>query len=155
MAKDTATGTVAKNRRARFDYAIEDTLECGLVLTGTEVKAMRAGKLNISDAYVGPKDGELFLMNAHVGEYKNAGRFQHEPKRARKILVHRRERDRLIGAAKREGMTLVPLSIYFNKRGIAKLSLGLAKGKKTVDKRRDIADRDWKRRQSRLIRERG
>ncbi len=155
MAKDTATGTVAKNRRARHDYAIEDTIECGLVLTGTEVKAMRAGKLNISDAYVGPKDGELYLMNAHVGEYKNAGRFQHAPKRARKILVHRRERDRLIGAAKREGMTLVPLAIYFNNRGIAKLSLGLAKGKKTVDKRRDIAERDWKRRQSRLIRDRG
>jgi len=155
MGTKASGQTVAKNRRARFNYAIEDTMECGLVLTGTEVKAMRAGKVNLSDAYVGPKDGELYLLNAHVGEYKNAGRHQHEPKRPRKVLVHRRERDRLIGSAKREGMTLVPLAIYFNSRGIAKLSIGLGKGKKTVDKRQDIAERDWKRRQARTLKERG
>ena len=151
-----ATGRVATNRRAKFDYEIVDTLEAGLVLTGTEVKSLRMGTISLSDAYAGPKDGELYLFNVHIGEYPHAhAKMQHTPKRPRKMLVHKKERDRLLGAVTRDGMTLVPMSMYFNSRGILKLSLGLAKGKKTVDKRESIKKRDWERRKGTLLRDLG
>ncbi len=154
--KDLTGGTVAMNRRARFDYAIEETIEAGIVLTGTEVKSLRISGASLNEAYAGLKDGELYLFNVHISEYPNAPKaFQHDPKRLRKLLVHRRERDKLIGAIKRDGMTLVPLSMFFNHRGICKLSLGLAKGKKAVDKRETIKERDWQRRKGNLLREAG
>lgn len=150
------TGTVARNRRARHDYAIEEEFEAGIVLTGTEVKSLRNGTCSLSDAYAGPKDGEIWLFNVYIGEYSHAHKKQqHEPKRPRKLLLHKRERNKLLGAVKRDGMTLVPLSLYFNKRGILKLSIGLAKGKSTVDKRESIKERDWKRKQGRLMRDLG
>lgn len=147
-----ATGTVAVNRRARYDYAIEEEFEAGLMLTGTEVKSLRSGSVNLSDAYAGPKGGGVHLYNLHIGEYSNApNRDQHEPKRIRKLLLHKREVDRLVGAIQRDGMTLVPLRLYFNNRGIAKMALGLGKGKKAQDKRQDIKDRDWKRQKAQLL----
>lgn len=155
-SKVLSTGTVAVNRRARFDYAIEEEIEAGIVLTGSEVKALRLGTVNLSDAYAGPKDGDIYLFNVHIGEYANAPKaFQHESKRPRKLLLHKKEVNRLLGAVKREGLTLIPMSLYFNGRGIAKLKLGLAKGKKTVDKRESIKQRDWDRRKGRLLREQG
>ncbi|RED53454.1 SsrA-binding protein SmpB [Aestuariispira insulae] len=150
------TGRVATNRRARYDYEIIETLEAGLVLTGTEVKSLRMGTISLSDAYAGPKNGELYLFNVHIGEYPHAHiKQQHEPKRPRKVLVHKKELARLLGAVTRDGMTLVPMSLYFNDRGILKLSLGLAKGKKTVDKRDSIKKRDWERRKGSIMRELG
>ena len=146
---------VAENRKARFNYEIEDKLEAGLVLTGSEVKSLRAGKANIADAYASDERGELYLINAHIAEYAQAGRFNHEPKRPRKLLLHARERDRLLGAMQRQGMTVVPLKLYFNARGIAKLELGLAKGKKLHDKRETEKKRDWERQKGRLMREKG
>lgn len=151
-----ATGTVAQNRRARHDYSIEETVECGIVLAGTEVKSLRSGTVSLSDAFAGPKDGELWLQNVHIGEYPNAHqKMQHKPKRDRKLLVKRKEMDRLTGLVRRDGMSLIPMSLYFNDRGICKLSLGLAKGKKSVDKRESIKERDWKKKQGRLMRELG
>lgn len=148
-----ATGTVAVNRRAKFDYAIEEELEAGLMLTGTEVKSLRSGAVNLSDAYAGPKGDAFYLYNLHIGEYSNApNREQHEPKRIRKLLLHKREIDRLTGAIQRDGMTLIPLRLYFNNRGIAKMALGLGKGKKTQDKRQDIKARDWGRQKAALLR---
>ena len=150
------TGRVATNRRARFDYEVVETFEAGMVLTGTEVKSLRMGTISLSDAYAGPKNGELYLFNVHIGEYPHAhAKQQHEPKRPRKLLVHKKERERLLGAVTRDGMTLVPMSMYFNSRGILKLSLGLAKGKKTVDKRESIKKRDWERRKGSIMREMG
>ena len=146
---------VAENRKARFNYEIEDKLEAGLVLTGSEVKSLRAGKANIADAYASDERGELYLINAHIAEYAQAGRFNHEPKRPRKLLLHARERDRLLGAMQRQGMTVVPLKLYFNARGIAKLELGLAKGRKLHDKRETEKKRDWERQKGRLMREKG
>ncbi|MBL8661146.1 MAG: SsrA-binding protein SmpB [Rhodospirillales bacterium] len=146
-----ASGTVAKNRRARFDYAIEDTFEAGVMLAGTEVKSLRRGQASINEAYAGERGGELFLFNAHVPEYEAGKTFGHEPRRARKLLLHRREIAKLIIAIRREGMTLIPLSIYFNKRGVAKVGLALARGKQKADKRAAIKDRDWKRQKSRLL----
>lgn len=146
---------VAQNRRARRDYIIEETLEAGLALTGTEVKSLRAGRASLAEAYAGPKDGDLYLLNSTIEEYPNARHFGHEPRRPRKLLVHRRERDRLFGAVKREGITLVPLKIYFNARGLAKLQLGLAKGRKKHDKRELERTRDWQRQKARLMRDRG
>jgi SsrA-binding protein len=146
---------VARNRRARFDYFIEDTFEAGIMLEGTEVKSLRGGKASINEAYARPKDGELYLLNAYIPEYGQAGAFlQHETHRARKLLMHKRQIARAIQAVDREGMTLVPLSIYFNERGKAKLELALAKGKKVHDKRETIKQRDWQRDQSRLMRRR-
>ena len=148
--------TVARNRRAYFEYEIVETVEAGLMLTGTEIKSLRHGGLSLSDAYAGPKDDGLYLVNVHIGDYANAHqKLQHAAKRPRKLLLHRREINRLGGAVRREGMTLVPISLYFNSRGLAKLSLGLGKGKKTVDKRETIKERDWKRRQGRVMRELG
>jgi SsrA-binding protein len=142
----------AQNRRARHDYLIQDTLEAGMVLVGTEVKMLRQGQAVITDAFATERDGELYLVNAHIPEYKSA-RDNHQPGRPRKLLIHRKERNRLLGLIKREGMTLVPLGIYFNARGLAKCELGLAKGKKKADKREAIKQRDWQRDKARLMRE--
>jgi SsrA-binding protein len=155
MAKKKSSGpAVIQNRRARFDYDIQDTLEAGLVLTGSEVKALRAGRASLSRAFAGPQHGELFLQNCTIEEYTEANRFSHEPRRARKLLVHRRERDRLLGAIQRDGYTLVPMKMYFNARGIAKLQLGLGKGKRRYDKRQTEKQREWNRQKERLLRDR-
>jgi SsrA-binding protein len=145
----------AQNRRARYDYHILDTLEAGLMLTGSEVKSLREGHASIAEAYAAADKGELWLVNAHIPEWKSATRFNHEPRRARKLLVHKKELNRLAGAIKREGVTLVPISIYFNERGRAKCEIGLAKGKKKGDKRETEKARDWQRDKARLMRERG
>ena len=155
MAKDAAPRRyAAQNRRARHDYLIESTLEAGIQLTGTEVKSLREGRASIAEAYAGEKNGELYLLNAHIPEYA-ASRVNHEPRRPRKLLVHKREMRKLLGAVTREGKTLVPLSIYFNKRGRAKIDLALARGKHQADKRAAIKERDWKREQARLLRGKG
>ena len=146
---------VAQNRRARHDYFIEDTVEAGMVLTGTEVKSLRQGRASIAEAYGSDEAGELYLFNANIPVYEAASRFNHEPKRPRKLLVHRRQMARLIGQIRREGYTLVPLKLYFNPRGIAKIELGLAKGKRKLDKRESTKQRDWQRDKARLLRERG
>jgi SsrA-binding protein len=150
-----AAKLVAENRRARFDYLIEETLEAGIQLLGTEVKALRAGRANIAESYASPERGELYLVNAHIPEYAPASQFNHEPRRPRKLLVKRRELNKLFGAVEREGRTLVPLKLYFNARGVAKLELALARGKKAHDKRAATKDREWKRTQARLMRDRG
>ncbi len=158
MARPTliAGRIAAENRRARHDYAIESTLDAGIILAGTEVKALRTGRANLVDAFAQEKGGELFLYNAYIPEYQASSRhLTHEPRRPRKLLVHRRELARLIGAVTREGMTLVPLSIYFNERGLAKVQLALGKGKKLYDKRAAEKERDWRREKSRAMRERG
>jgi len=142
---------VAENRRARFDYAIEDKYEAGIALTGTEVKSLRFGEGSIAESYAEVKGGEVWLVNSNVPEFSHGNRFNHEPKRPRKLLLHEREIARLTGAVERKGMTLVPLSIYFNSRGKAKVELALAKGKKTHDKRDTIKERDWKRDQQRIM----
>ncbi len=146
---------VAQNRKARRDYMIDETFEAGLVLVGSEVKSLRAGSGSIAEAYAGMRNGELHLLNAYIPEYKSANRFNHEPRRPRKLLVHRRERSRLAGAVQRRGVTLVPLALYFNERGIAKLRLGLARGKRKADKRATEKARDWQRQKQRLLRDRG
>ena len=145
--------TVAENRRARFDYHIEDTFEAGIQLTGTEVKSLRFGEGSIAESYAEIRNGECWLVNSNVPEFSHGNRFNHEPKRPRKLLLHRREVDRLQGAVERKGMTLVPLSIYFNSRGRAKVELALARGKNTADKRQTIKERDWKRDQARIMRD--
>jgi SsrA-binding protein len=145
----------AQNRKARHDYSIESTLEAGMVLTGTEVKSLREGGAQITDAHAGPMRGELWLFNAHIPEFHGGNRFNHEPRRPRKLLVHKRELNRLIGSVEREGMTLVPLKLYFNEQGRAKLELALAKGKKKGDKRETIKAREWQREKARLMRARG
>lgn len=147
-----ATGLVAQNRRARHDYSIEDTMEAGLMLTGSEVKSLRLGRGSITEAFAGEKQGEMWLMNAHIPEYEGARNFGHTPRRARKLLLHRRQIERLFGAVRRDGVTLVPLRLYFNDRGRAKLEIGLAKGKRQIDKRQDAKERDWKRTQARVLR---
>jgi SsrA-binding protein len=146
---------LAENRRARFDYHIEDTFEAGLALQGTEVKSLRFGDGSITDSYAEIRGGEAWLINANIPEFSHGNRFNHEAKRLRKLLLHEREISRLQGAVERKGMTLVPLSIYFNSRGRAKVELALAKGKHDHDKRASIKDRDWKRDKARLMRERG
>ncbi len=146
---------VAQNRKARHNYQIEDSLEAGLVLTGTEVKSLRLGRASIVEAYAADQQGELYLFNSHIPIYDAAGRFNHQPKRLRKLLLHSRELARLIGLIRREGYTLVPLSLYFNERGIAKVELGLGRGKRKADKRETEKRRDWQRQKARLMRERG
>ena len=145
----------AQNRRARRDYAVEETFETGLVLTGTEVKSLRAGLASIAEAYAGDVGGELFLLNAHIPEYSAAGHFSHEPRRPRKLLLKKREIAKLIGAVRRQSMTLVPLSIFFNARGMAKVELALARGRHNYDKRAAVKDRDWNRQKARVMRDRG
>ncbi|QSB43691.1 SsrA-binding protein SmpB [Tsuneonella flava] len=149
------TKTVAENRRARFDYFIEDTFEAGLMLTGTEVKSLRAGEATIAESYAEIRGGEVWLVNANVPEFSHGNRFNHEPKRPRKLLLHEREIAKMTGAVERKGMTLVPLSIYFNSKGRAKVELALARGKQAQDKRQTIKERDWKRDKARLLRDRG
>ena len=146
------SNVAAQNRKARHNYAIEDTLEAGIVLMGSEVKSLRNGSANIAECYAQDKDGELFLFNAHIPEYKAARTFGHEPRRPRKLLVKKRELAKLLAAVQRDGMTIVALKIYFNDRGIAKVQLGLGKGKKKQDKRADIKERDWKRQKARIMR---
>lgn len=146
---------VAENRRARFDYLIEETIEAGIQLLGTEVKALRAGRANIAESYASPEKGELWLVNAYIPEYAPAAQFNHDPRRPRKLLVRGRELSKLRAAVEREGRTLAPLKLYFNERGVAKLELALARGKKAHDKRAATKDRDWKRQQSRLLRDKG
>ena len=150
MARETDR-YVAQNRKARHDYLIEATIEAGLMLAGSEVKSLRAGGVSINEAYAAERGGELFLMNANIPVYA-AARINHEPRRARKLLLHKKELNRLTGAVTREGMTLVPLGLYFNERGIAKLSIGLAKGKRKADKRAAEKERDWKRDKARIMR---
>ena len=146
----------AQNRRARHEYFIDDTIEAGIALAGTEVKSLRLGRANIQDGYAGEMRGELYLFNAHIPEYGQAGRFfQHEPKRPRKLLVHRRQMNQLLGSVRRDGVTLVPLSIYFNDRGIAKVELGMARGKRKHDKRETDKERSWQREKARLMRDKG
>jgi len=147
--------TVADNRRARFDYHIEETFEAGLALQGTEVKALRAGQATIAESYAEVRDGQVWLINSNIPEYSHGNRLNHEPKRPRKLLLHEREINKMFGAVERKGMTLVPLSIYFNATGRAKVELALAKGKQAHDKRATIKDRDWKRDKARLMREKG
>ncbi|MFC4255342.1 SsrA-binding protein SmpB [Altererythrobacter xixiisoli] len=147
--------TVAENRRARFDYFIEDKFEAGIALSGTEVKSLRFGEGSIAESYAEVRGGEAFLVNANIPEFSHGNRYNHEPKRPRKLLLHQREIEKLVGAVERKGMTMVPLSIYFNSRGRAKVELALAKGKQNHDKRATIKDRDWQRDKARLMRERG
>lgn len=155
MARDLSTNKfAAQNRKARHDFHIDDTIEAGMMLMGTEVKSLRLGRVSINEAFAAEKDGEFWLFNAHFPEYESANRFNHEPRRPRKLLLKRREVSRLIGQTQRDGMTLIPLSIYFNPRGIAKLQIGLAHGKKKVDKRAADKERDWKRDKARLLRTR-
>jgi SsrA-binding protein len=148
-------GTVAQNRKARHDYAIEDTIEAGIVLTGSEVKSLRKGRCTLTEAFAQPEGDEFFLVNCHIPPYEGASHFQHDEKRKRKLLLHRKEMARLHGEVGRKGMTLVPLSVFFNARGIAKVSLGLGKGKNSIDRRDDIKKREWQREQARVMRARG
>ena len=148
-------GNVAQNRKARFDFAIEDTVEAGIVLTGSEVKSLRKGRCTITEAFAQPEGDGLYLINAHIPAYEGASHFQHDEKRKRKLLLHKKEIGKLMAAVGRKGMTLVPLSVYFNNRGMAKVQLGLAKGKTHMDRRDDIKKRDWQREQARLMRDKG
>jgi SsrA-binding protein len=147
--------TVAENRRARYEYYIEDVVEAGIALAGTEVKALRQGEGSIAEAYAELKDGQMWLINANIPEFSHGNRFNHEPKRPRKLLLHERQIEKMGNAVARQGMTLVPLSIYFNDRGRAKIELALGKGKKLHDKRETERDRDWKRDAARIMRDRG
>jgi SsrA-binding protein len=147
--------TVADNRKARFHYEIVDTYEAGIALTGTEVKSLRGGKATIGEAYAGPSGDEFFLFNAYIPEYLQANRFNHETRRPRRLLLHKRQINKLIGATQREGFTVIPLKIYFNERGRAKVELGLGRGKKLHDKRETDKERTWNRERARLMREKG
>jgi SsrA-binding protein len=157
MARPTliAGRIAAENRRARRDYEIKDTIEAGIVLEGTEVKSLRSGRANLADSFAAQKGDELFLFNAYIPEYQASNVFTHETRRPRKLLVRRRELNKLVGAITREGMTLVPLSIFFNERGLAKVSLALGRGRKNYDKRAAEKERDWKRDKARAMRDRG
>ncbi|HWH21806.1 MAG TPA: SsrA-binding protein SmpB [Allosphingosinicella sp.] len=146
---------VAENRRARYDYAVEDVYEAGIALTGTEVKSLRFGEGSIAESYAEVNGEEVWLINANIPEFSHGNRFNHEPKRPRKLLLHQREISKLHGAVARQGMTLVPLSIYFNGRGRAKVELALARGRKAPDKRAHEKEKDWKREQGRLLRQHG
>ena len=144
---------IAENRRARFDYAIEDDIECGIVLHGSEVKSLRAGGSNIAESYATVDDGELWLVNSYIAPYEQAKVFKHEERRRRKLLVSRKQMSDLWNATQRKGMTLVPLVLYFNHKGLAKIKIGIAKGKKTHDKRETQAKRDWSRQKQRLLKD--
>ena len=145
------TGTAAENRRARFDYEIGETLEAGIMLTGTEVKSLRTGKAQIAEAYASPENGGLWLINAHIPEYLQANRFNHEERRPRKLLVSKKQLAKLSQDVERAGNTIVPLKLYFNERGMAKILIGVGKGKKNFDKRATERDRDWNRDKARLL----
>ena len=157
MAKNTDPNykVIAENRRARYDYAIEDDLECGIQLLGSEVKSLRTGQSNIAESYATVENGELWLVNSYIAPYNPAKTWGHEERRRRKLLVSAKELSKLWQASSRQGMTLVPLVLYFNHRGMAKLKVGIAKGKKTQDKRATEQKRDWQRQQARLLRNNG
>ena len=146
---------IAENRRARFDYFLDDNIEAGIMLTGTEVKSLRVGRANIAESYAAVENGAIVLINADIPPYGHANRFNHEPRRPRKLLLHAKQIDRLIGAVQREGRTIIPTKLYWNDKGMAKLEIALAKGKKLHDKRETSAARDWKREQGRLLRDKG
>ena len=146
---------VAENRRARYDYAIEETYEAGIALTGTEVKSLRFGEGSIAESYAEVKNGEIWLINANIPEFSHGNRFNHEPKRNRKLLLKEREINKMFGAVARQGMTLVPLAVYFNSRGRAKVELAVARGRKAHDKREHEKEKDWKKEQGRLLRQHG
>jgi SsrA-binding protein len=146
---------IAENRRARFDYFLDETVEAGLMLTGTEVKSLRNGRANIAESYASVEGREIVLVNADIPPYAGGNRFNHEPRRPRKLLLHKKEVNKLIGAVQREGRTLIPTRLYWNDRGLAKLQIALAKGKKAHDKREAVAERDWQRDKARLMREKG
>ncbi|PWJ92885.1 SsrA-binding protein [Mesorhizobium loti] len=152
---DPNNKTVSENRKARFSYEVLDTIEAGLVLTGTEVKSLRQGQANIQDSYASVEGGEIWLINSYLPEYLQANRFNHEPRRRRKLLLNKREMAKLSQSVDREGMTLVPLKIYFNDQGRAKLLLAVGRGKKLHDKRESEKQRDWSREKGRLLKERG
>ena len=147
--------TIAENRRARFDYFLEDNMEAGIALLGTEIKALRDGRANIAESYAAVEGREIVLVNADIPPYKQANRFNHEPRRHRKLLLHRKQIDKLIGAVQREGRTIIPVRLYLNEKGMAKLEIALAKGKKIHDKREAVAERDWQRDKARLLRDKG
>jgi len=153
--KEDGFKIIADNRKARYAYAIDEVLEAGIMLMGSEVKSLRSGKTTIGESYAHAKDGELWLVNSYIPEYTQASRFNHEPKRPRKLLVHKREATRLAASIQREGMTLIPLKLYFNAKGKCKIEIGVAKGKKLHDKRASEKDRDWQRDKARLIRAKG
>ena len=157
MAKkaDPNRKIVAENRKARYSYSIGETFEAGIQLAGTEVKSLRQSKANIAESYVSPEGGEIWLINSNIPEYLQANRFNHEPTRRRKLLLHKRQMEKLVGAVQREGMTIVPLRLYFNERGRAKMEIALAKGKQAHDKRETEKARDWQREKGRLMREKG
>ena len=150
-----AHGMAAQNRKARFDYTIKETLEAGLVLRGPEVKPLRHGRATITEAWAGEREGEVFLFNAYIPEYQAGVLSRFEPRGARKLLLHKKEAAKLLGAVARNGYTLVPLDIHFNEKGMAKVTLGLGQGRNKADKRHAIADRDWQRDKARLMRDRG
>ena len=146
---------IAENRRARFDYFLEQTFEAGLSLTGSEVKSLRNGRANIAESYAAVEGDQIVLVNADIPPYAQANRFNHEPRRPRKLLLHRKEIDRLIGAVQRDGRTLIPTRLYWSEKGLAKLEIAVATGKKAHDKRQATAERDWQRDKARLMREKG
>jgi SsrA-binding protein len=146
---------IAENRRARFDYFLEDNIEAGIQLLGTEIKALRDGRANIAESYAAVEGREIVLINADIPPYKQANRFNHEPRRPRKLLLHRKQIDKLMGAVQRDGQTIIPLKLYLNDAGKAKLEIALAKGKKLHDKREASAERDWQRDKARLMRDKG
>lgn len=155
MSKEpTNYKVIAQNRKARFEYEILETVEAGIVLVGSEVKSLRLGKTNISEAFADERNGEVYLINLNIEEYKGANRFNHEPKRPRKLLLHKREQNKLLGAIQRKGVTLIPLQMYFNHKGIAKVTLGIGKGKKLYDKRATEKERDWQRDKARGLKDR-
>jgi SsrA-binding protein len=157
MAKkpDRKRTIIANNRKARYNFEIGEIVEAGIALSGTEVKSLRQSKANIAESYVSPEGGEIWLINANIPQYLQASRFNHEPRRPRKLLLHKRQIARLIIAAQQQGMTIVPLKLYFNDRGVAKIEIALARGKKIHDKRQTEKQRDWQREKARLLRERG
>ena len=151
--KEDGIKVIADNRRARFDFEILETFEAGIELKGSEVKSLRGGRTNLAESYATMKNGELFLINSNIPEYREANRFNHEPKRPRKLLLHKREIDKLSNGVLREGLTIVPLKMFFNKRGRAKVDIALAKGRKLHDKREAIKERSWDREKARIMRE--
>ena len=155
MSETSSRKLIAENRRARYDYFLDDAVEAGLVLTGTEVKSLRQGRANIAESYAAVEGREIMLINADIPPYGQANRFNHEPRRPRKLLLSRRQIDRMIASVQRDGRTLIPVKLYFNDKGLAKLEVALAKGKKVHDKRETEAARDWQRDKARLMREKG
>ncbi len=152
---DPSKVMIAQNRKARHEYFVEEKFEAGIMLTGTEVKSLRTGKANIAESYAADENGAIYLINSYIAEYNHGNRNNHEPRRARKLLLHRRQIFKLQSAVQRDGLTIIPLKMYFNARGIAKLEIALCRGKKNHDKRQSSKDSDWKRQQARLMRDRG